>query len=641
MGLPTRRAKPSLPDAPAARSHVGLGRKLLLAFLGVAAMIAIVGAVGFRSAGTLNGHTNDIFTNDVTNLEEIVHLTSLIAQNQADTIRLPGLADEPKELAFQLNEFAEFDAAIAERFRTIAAAESDEADVTTAVTELQTALAAYNVIRNEGVIAAMNNGNPAGAERIAETTLDKAAEVVVAAQQKLSTAQVAAAADAHAASDRVYSRTRTLLIGLPLIALLLSIGIAVFYSRRLTRRLKRLIVGAETVADGDLSHRVDVQSRDELQQVALAFNALTERLEVAHAAESAAREDGRRSMAEQYEAFARRVASGDLTARVSGTSTEFASLADNMNGMVQGLGGMSGEVRDAAQEISGAASQILAVVSQHNAASSEQAASIAQTSVTVDEVRATAQQAAERADALAEQARSATEASESGRVAVDGIVNGMASIRSTVEQIARDILALSDRTHAIQDITQTVNNLADQSNMLALNATIEAAKAGEHGRGFAVVADEVRALAEQSKAATAQVREILLEIQQASDKAVQAAEEGNRVVESGADGARQAGMAIDRISQTVLDTALVASQIAASAKEQSVGMEQIGQAMTDVATTTHQISQGADQTQDAARTLADLAARLDELTSRYVLEDTTAVWESAGRAAIERDGTPA
>ena len=602
MGLPTRRSTtPTIEHAP--ESIERLPRAVTSdsdanscwRSLGVVTMIAIVGAVGFRSAGALNGHTNDIFINDVGNLEQIVGLTAQIAEIQADTIRVPGLADDPTELVAQLKEFAGFDAAVERYLTSIARAESDEADVAGAIAALRPALAAYNKIRDEGVIAAVNNGDPAGAERIAETTLDKAAEVVLAAKHALSTAQVAAAAEAHTASDSNYNQTRKLLIGLTLIAGLLSIGIAVFYSRRLTRRLKRLVVGAETVADGDLTHRVDVQSRDELQQVALAFNALTARLEVAHAAEAAAREEGQRSMAEQYQAFASRVASGDLTARVSGASAEFASLADNMNGMVQGLGGMSGQVRDAAQEISGAASQILAVVSQHNAASSEQAASIAQTSVTVDEVRATAQQAAERADALAEQARSAAEASESGRVAVDGIVNGMSSIRTTVEQIARDIQALSERTQAIQDITQTVNNLADQSNMLALNATIEAAKAGEHGRGFAVVADEVRALAEQSKAATAQVREILLEIQHASDKAVQAAEEGNRVVESGADGARQAGKAIDRISQTVQDTALVASQIAASAKEQSVGMEQIGQAMTDVATTTHQISHGADQ----------------------------------------------
>jgi methyl-accepting chemotaxis protein len=590
-------------------------------------MIAIVGGVGLRTATMLNGHTNDIFTTDVTNMAQINSLIAQIAKGQSDTIRLPGLADEPKDLAEQLAEFSKYDASVEKSLQTIVATEADEPQVSEAAAKLRAALAAYNTIRDGGVIAAMNNGDPAAAERIAETTLKTSAADVLAAQNTLSDAQVAAAADAHSASDSVYNQTRTLLIVLTLVALVLSVGIALFYSRRLTRRLRRLIVGAEAVADGDLTHRVDVQSRDELQEMAVAFNQLTERLEVAHAAEAAAREDGQRAMASQYESFARRVANGDLTARVGGGATEFASLADNMNGMVQGLGGMSSEVREAAREISGAATQILSVVVQHNAASSEQAASIAQTSVTVDEVRATAQQAAERADALAEQARSATTASESGREAVEGIVAGMSSIRVKVEQIAQDILALSDRTQAIQDITQTVNDLADQSNMLALNATIEAAKAGEHGKGFAVVANEVRALAEQSKAATARVREILLEIQQASDKAVQAAEEGTQVVESGAAGAREAGMAIERISQTVQETAQVASQIAASAKEQSVGMEQIGQAMTDVATTTHQIAQGADQTQEAARTLADLAARLDELTSRYVLEDTSPMWE--------------
>jgi methyl-accepting chemotaxis protein len=81
-----------------------------------------------------------------------------------------------------------------------------------------------------------------------------------------------------------------------------------------------------------------------------------------------------------------------------------------------------------------------------------------------------------------------------------------------VQEIARNILALSQQTQLVGDITSTVNDLADQSNMLALNAAIEAAKAGEQGKGFAVVAAEVRNLAEQSKQATAQAQTILSEI---------------------------------------------------------------------------------------------------------------------------------
>lgn len=85
-------------------------------------------------------------------------------------------------------------------------------------------------------------------------------------------------------------------------------------------------------------------------------------------------------------------------------------------------------------------------------------------------------------------------------------------IRGKVNYIAKTILALSEQTQQIGEITEVVNGLAQQSKMLALNASIEAAKGGDAGKGFAVVADEVKDLAEQSQQSTAQVQNILLDI---------------------------------------------------------------------------------------------------------------------------------
>jgi chromosome segregation ATPase len=295
--------------------------------------------------------------------------------------------------------------------------------------------------------------------------------------------------------------------------------------------------------------------------------------------------------------------------------------------MAERLGALSGRVRAAATQMAGASSQILTVVSQHTAATSEQAASVAQTSVTIDEVRASARQVAERAGDLAQQATGMTAISAEGSHAVDEIVSGMTVIRSRVDQIARDIVSLSERTQAIQSITQSVNDLADQSNMLALNATIEAARAGEQGKGFAVVAQEVRSLAEQSKVATAQVREILAEIQRATATAVLATEEGTRAVEAGVERARLAGGAIDRMEANIRDAAQFATTIAASVREQHVGMDQIAQAIGDVSASSTQMAAGAGDTQSAAEFLASLAEQLNQLTGQYRIDETSVVSE--------------
>ena len=130
-------------------------------------------------------------------------------------------------------------------------------------------------------------------------------------------------------------------------------------------------------------------------------------------------------------------------------------------------------------------------------------------------------------------------AQEASRVAGDGVqaaqhaADGMADLREKVESIAANILALSEQSQKIGEIITTVSDLADQSNLLALNAAIEASRAGEQGKGFAVVATEIRNLAEQSKAATAQVRTILGDIQRATNATVLSTEQGTRGVDDG------------------------------------------------------------------------------------------------------------
>ena len=119
----------------------------------------------------------------------------------------------------------------------------------------------------------------------------------------------------------------------------------------------------------------------------------------------------------------------------------------------------------------------------------------------------------EKARLVAEDVHKTAEISRDGRRAVDESVRGTQEARARMEALAERILALSDQAQAIGEIVRTVNGLAEQSNLLSVNAGIEAAKAGEAGRGFAVVAGEVKSLAEQSRQATAQIRDILSEIQ--------------------------------------------------------------------------------------------------------------------------------
>ncbi len=169
---------------------------------------------------------------------------------------------------------------------------------------------------------------------------------------------------------------------------------------------------------------------------------------------------------------------------------------------------------------------------------------------TVDEVTQTAEQSVQRARAAGEAAQRNLEVGKAGRKAIEESLAARRRAREQVEATAENILALTEQ--AIGEIIATVNDIAEQTNLLALNAAIEASRAGEYGWGFSVVAAEVKVLADQSKKATVQVRQILSEIQKATNKAVLSTEEATKGVATAIKLGSQAGETLADLTETLL-----------------------------------------------------------------------------------------
>ena len=194
--------------------------------------------------------------------------------------------------------------------------------------------------------------------------------------------------------------------------------------------------------------------------------------------------------------------------------------------------------------LSSSAGEIISTVSEFASSASETASAVNETNATVQEVRQTTDLTSQKAKHVFESAQRSVTVAKTGKKSVDDAIGGMQGIQERMGFIADRIVKLSEQSQAIGDIIATVNDLAEQSNLLAVNAAIEAAKAGEHGKGFAVVAQEVKNLATQSKQATAQVRNILGEIQKATTAAVLATEQGSKAVETGVKQSGEAGEVI-------------------------------------------------------------------------------------------------
>jgi methyl-accepting chemotaxis protein len=313
---------------------------------------------------------------------------------------------------------------------------------------------------------------------------------------------------------------------------------------------------------------------------------------------------------------ARLIATGDLTVpvRLQGERDEFGRA---FAVMVENLREFNRQVSDGIGVLGASTSAILSGTTQVAAGASQAAAVISQTAVTLDEVKQTALVSTQKARYVADAAQRAREVSQAGRQSVEETMAGMQQIREQMEMIADSIMRLSEQTQAIGELIASVNDLSEQTNLLSVNASIEAAKAGEHGVGFSVVAQEVKSLASQSRQATAQVRNILGEIQKATTNAVLAAEQGAKVVDAGARQSQNAGEAIQRLADSIAESASAASQIAVSAQQQMVGMDQLAQAMGNIRTATSQNMDSTRQAEIAAHQLHELGVRLKSMAGLY------------------------
>ncbi|MBA3870881.1 MAG: hypothetical protein H0X30_17200 [Anaerolineae bacterium] len=290
-------------------------------------------------------------------------------------------------------------------------------------------------------------------------------------------------------------------------------------------------------------------------------------------------------------------------------------LGEAVNRVLDRLQGIVAEINDAVGRVEADTQEILTAMTRQIAMANEQDAVVTETTATVNEVRATVTETAERAQSVAETAQVSVDISRTGTESVTQTVLGMEVIRHRVEDIADNILVLSENTQQIGEIIATVNSLADQSRMLALNASVEAARAGEEGKGFAVVALEVRNLADQNREATVQVREILGEIQRATNAAVMVTEEGSKGVDQGQTLVNRAGDSIRDLSHAIEEAALAAMQIAASTRQQTIGMDQLTQAMRTIKKATTETLNTTLQVKASVQNLRDASNRINMVLS--------------------------
>lgn len=275
------------------------------------------------------------------------------------------------------------------------------------------------------------------------------------------------------------------------------------------------------------------------------------------------------------------------------------------------------EIREGVVVISSSSAEIQTTVAEVSAGAAETASSIAETTSTVEEIRQTSSLSNERAQSLIARSQRASEMAEKGLESSERMSIAIKRLQEQMSNVVNVVDHLASQNRSIGEITSTVSDIADQSNLLAVNASIEAARAGEHGRGFSVVAQEIRNLSEQSKKSTIQVRQILNDIQKSVENSVSLIHQSIQTVESSGSLVADNQQVVRLLSETVEDAMQAAMQIASSSQQQLAGMDQIVPAMDNIRLASEQNLVGIRQMHQAIEDVNQMGRSLNGLMEKY------------------------
>jgi len=311
---------------------------------------------------------------------------------------------------------------------------------------------------------------------------------------------------------------------------------------------------------------------------------------------------------------------GDLTKRLEvNGSDEIAQISRMFNLFIEKLHGIISQISSTSTQVAASSSQLNSTAERIATGAEEVAAQASTVATAGEEMSATSGDIAQNCQMAAEGAQRASQSAGNGAVVVERTVAVMGQIAAKVQESAKTVESLGDRSDQIGAIIGTIEDIADQTNLLALNAAIEAARAGEQGRGFAVVADEVRALAERTTRATKEIGEMIKAIQRETKGAVAAMEQGVQQVEAGTVEAAKSGDALRDILEQVNDVAMQVNQIATAAEEQTATTSEISNNMMQITQVVQDTASGAHQSATAASQLYGNAEELQRLVRQFKL----------------------
>ena len=357
-------------------------------------------------------------------------------------------------------------------------------------------------------------------------------------------------------------KTRIGGIGLAIAIAVLLLGgfIGILISRNFVRPIEQTVDAIKDIAegDGDLTQRLQINSRDEMGELAHWFNRFMEKLQT--------------------------------------LISDLAQVTSQLGLSSQELSSVSGETRQA-------------IVSQKQQTEDAAAA--------IHQMASSVQEMAHSAAATTESAMEARNKAGESRQTVQKNMQNINDLMSTMDSTSEVISRLEQDSTDIGGVLDVIRNIAEQTNLLALNAAIEAARAGEQGRGFAVVADEVRTLASRTQESTEEIQHMIERLQNASKQAVDAMARTRSQADQGQQYANRTGEMLTEISDAITQVSEMNTQIAHSLEEQRSAAMHVSSNVEGISEISEKTASGAEKTASASEKLAELSEQLKRLVGQF------------------------
>ena len=315
------------------------------------------------------------------------------------------------------------------------------------------------------------------------------------------------------------------------------------------------------------------------------------------------------------------LSSGNLGVQAEVTPEVTGAIAKAFNSLAKELRSLLKQIKETTVQVSASANSISETTEQLARGSEAQTSQISRTTSAISALAAQIQEVSENASLSVQVAGDSLSNARYGTKATQDIINAMHSIRNQVQETAKRIKKLGERSQEISQIVSLIDDLSDRTGILALNASLQAAAAGESGRGFAVVAEEVERLADRSNQLTQQIANLTQSIQIETKDVVASMEETIHEVVVGSTLADKAGQSLVEIERVTGRLAELLQSISESTRRQAQSSDDISKAMANISKVTELVQSSAARAAESVKMLVALSEELRSAVEPFKLPE--------------------